>query len=76
MATLDLPEVRALCAKISPRVIIPMHFKNDKCSFPKYGVEDFIEGQGNVRMIESSEVELVVDTLPASTQIIVLQHAL
>lgn len=75
-ATFDLPEAEELCERIKPRVIIPMHFKNDKCSFPKYTVDDFTRGKNNVKRVGSSEVELTKDALPPTTEILVVEHAL
>ncbi|MBW2060348.1 MAG: MBL fold metallo-hydrolase [Deltaproteobacteria bacterium] len=75
-ATMELDEARELCQKVRPKVIVPMHFKNDKCSFPPYGVEDFIAGMNNVKMVNAFEVELTKENLPETTQIMVLDHAL
>lgn len=75
-ATVELEEARELCQKIKPKVIIPMHFKNDKCSFPAHGVDDFIAGKGNAKRVNATEVELTKENLPSTTQILVLDHAL
>ncbi len=63
-------------SKLKPRVIIPMHFKNDRCAFPITGVEDFLKGKKNVTRMDASEVEFKIDRLPSATQIIVLKPAL
>lgn len=44
-ATLDLPEVEDLCKRLIPKVILPMHFKSEKCAFPRYSVSDFLSGE-------------------------------
>jgi L-ascorbate metabolism protein UlaG (beta-lactamase superfamily) len=75
MATLELDEVKELCQKIEPRVIIPMHFKNEKCSFPPHGVDDFIAGVTNAEEVNATEVELTKETLRSTTQILVLDHS-
>ncbi|MBW2092644.1 MAG: MBL fold metallo-hydrolase, partial [Deltaproteobacteria bacterium] len=76
MATFELDEAKELCLKVNPRVIIPMHFKNNKCSFPPYGVEDFTKGMANVKRMNAAEVEINKENLPETTEVIVLDHAL
>ncbi len=62
--------------QLKPKVIIPMHFKNERCDFPVSGVDDFLKGKKNVIMADSSEIEFKAGKLPAETQIIVLKPAL
>jgi len=63
---------------LKPKVIIPMHFRSERCTFSTWsGVDEFLEGKENIlRMdsnIGSSELEFYPDTLPAATQIMVLR---
>ena len=74
--TIDAKVATEVCNQLKPKVIIPMHYKNDKCSFPKAGVDEFLEGKEGVRRLDASEVEFKPGELPASTQIIVLKSAL
>ena len=74
--TIDAGEAGLICEQIEPRVIFPMHYKTDKCDFPITGVDEFLRGRTNVRMMDESEVELKKEQLPQKTEIIVLQHAL
>jgi len=62
--------------KLAPKVVIPMHFRNDKCTFPIAGVDEFLKGKKEVKRLDTSEVEFKKGELPASTQIIVLKPAL
>lgn len=62
--------------KLRPKVIIPMHFKNDRCGYPIVGVEEFIKNKENVITATASEVEFKVDKLPGAIQVIVLKPAL
>jgi L-ascorbate metabolism protein UlaG (beta-lactamase superfamily) len=62
--------------KIKPKVIIPMHFKNERCDFPVSGVDDFLKGKKNINKVDASEVEFKAGKLPAETQIMVLKPAL
>lgn len=62
--------------KLKPKVIIPMHFKNERCDFPIATVDSFIKGKENVTRMDSSEIELQAGKLPTVTKIIVLKPAL
>jgi L-ascorbate metabolism protein UlaG (beta-lactamase superfamily) len=74
--TIDAKVASEVCDKLNPRVIIPMHYKNEKCEFPISGVGDFLEGKGSVRKLDSSEAEFKAGELPAATEIIVLKPLL
>jgi len=74
--TIDAKIATQTCNQINPRVILPMHYKTDKCSFPPSGVDEFIRGKENVKRLDTSEVELKAGDLPAIPQIIVLKSAL
>ncbi len=74
--TIDLDEAEDICRRLATRVIIPMHFKTSKCSFPKYSVDDFIRGKSNVTRVLGSELVLHKEKLPESAHIFVLEHAL
>lgn len=66
-----------VCEQSKPRVIIPMHYKTDKCpSFPVTGVEPFLTGKKNVKRVDATEVEFTKGQLPSDTEIVVLKHAL
>lgn len=74
--TIDAATASVVCARIKPRVAIPMHYKTSKCDFPIAGVEDFLKGKDKVREVDHSEVELDPKQLPDPTEIMVLTHAL
>jgi L-ascorbate metabolism protein UlaG (beta-lactamase superfamily) len=75
--TIDAALADRICQKLAPKVVIPMHFKNDRCpSFPVAGVDDFTRRRQQVRTIAGSEVEIEKERLPATTETIVLRPAL
>jgi L-ascorbate metabolism protein UlaG (beta-lactamase superfamily) len=74
--TIDAKVASEVCDRLNPSIIIPMHFKNEKLDFPIAGVDDFLEGKGSVRKLDSSEVEFEVGSLPAETEIVVLKPTL
>lgn len=74
-ATLELEEAIALWEKLQPGVIIPMHFRNEKCSFPKYGAEDILKLRPAAVQAGKNEVEFTAGRLPQG-QILILEPAL
>jgi len=74
--TIDASEATGVCDKLSPKIVIPMHFKNDRCIFPIAEVEDFIKGKDNVTILGVSEAEFHKEHLPPRSQIVVLDPAL
>jgi L-ascorbate metabolism protein UlaG (beta-lactamase superfamily) len=74
--TIDAKTAAKVADQVKAKVIIPMHYNTEKMSFPVAGVEDFIQGKTNVTRSGNSEIELTVDKLPTSPQIIVLEPSL
>lgn len=75
--TIDAKVATEVSSKIAPKVIMPMHYRNERCSaFPVAGVDDFLQGKKGVSRLDTSEVEYKQGKLPASTQIVVLKPAL
>ncbi|MFX1598757.1 MAG: Zn-dependent hydrolase, partial [Promethearchaeota archaeon] len=65
-------EATEVANKISPRIIIPMHYKIPGLSLPIAGVDGFLEGKKNTKRIDSNSLTLAKKTLPEETEIIVL----
>jgi L-ascorbate metabolism protein UlaG (beta-lactamase superfamily) len=74
--TIDAKVATQVCNQLKPKVIIPMHFKTDKCDFPIAGVDDFLRGKEGVTRLEASEEEFKPEELLPTTQIIVLKSEL
>lgn len=74
--TIDAEVASQVCDRLKPKVIIPMHFKNDKCIFPIAGVDEFLQGKEGVSRLDASEVEFKQGELPATTKTVVLKPAL
>ena len=74
--TIDAKEAAQVAESIKPKVLIPMHFKTEKCDFPIAPVEDFLKGKARVRQTGTSEAAFDKASLPAVMEIVVLTHAL
>lgn len=62
--TIGREEADAIIDALSPRLVIPMHFKTDGVDFPIAPVGDFIAGREGVTISGGSEVVLTVDDFP------------
>ena len=74
--TIDAKVASQVCDQLKPGVIIPMHYKDDKCGMPIAGVDEFLRGKSDVTRLDASEFEFKSGELPPSTQIMVLKPAL
>ncbi len=74
--TIDSKEATRVAEQIKPKILIPMHFKTEKCGFPIAPVEDFLKGKSNLKRPQSSEVVFEKAALPQQMEIVVLEHAL
>lgn len=69
--TIDAAQAGRIVDKLKPKVVIPMHFKNDRCpDFPVTGVEEFTQGRPNVRVLSDSVIEFKKDQLPVGETIV------
>ena len=74
--TIDPKEASRNAELMNPKVLIPMHFKTEKCGFPLAPVGDFLHGKARVKQLEASEAHFEKASLPAQLEIVVLTHAL
>ena len=74
--TIDAGAASQICARLKPKVIIPMHYRSDKCAYPIAGVDEFLRGKKDVSRLDTSEMEFKPGELPATAQIIVPKSAL
>jgi L-ascorbate metabolism protein UlaG (beta-lactamase superfamily) len=74
--TIDANAASRVADRIAPKVVIPMHFQNERCpDFPVAAVDDFRKKRQRVRTLDASEVEIKKDDLPAETETVVLKPA-
>ncbi len=74
--TIDARVATEVCKQLRPRVVIPMHFRNERCTLPIAEVDEFLLGKKDVKRPDTSGVEFKAEQLPPSTQIVVLKPAL
>ena len=74
--TIDAKEATRVAEMIKPKILIPMHFKTEKCEFPIAPVEDFLKGKSGVKRAGASEATFDRASLPKEMEVLVLTHAL
>jgi len=74
--TIDAKVAGQVCDRLKPKVVIPMHYKNNKCAYPIAGVDIFLKGKKGVCQLNTSEMEFKQGELPATTKIIDLKPTL
>ncbi|MDO8736581.1 MAG: MBL fold metallo-hydrolase [Thermoleophilia bacterium] len=71
--TVDAAAATRVWRQLSPRVAIPMHYRNEKCLFKIDGVDKFTSGKQGVEYPGNSEIDLSKDNLPGIPKIFVLE---
>lgn len=74
--TIDAEVATEVGNTLKPKVIIPMHFKNDRCDFPVSTIDPYLKGKENVVRMDASEVEFQAGKFDDITKILVLKPAL
>jgi L-ascorbate metabolism protein UlaG (beta-lactamase superfamily) len=74
--TMELDEAVEVSNSIKPSVLLPMHYKNERCSFPKYGAKDIMHKWPNAQNPGKSELGYSKGNLPSQPVVILLDHAL
>jgi L-ascorbate metabolism protein UlaG (beta-lactamase superfamily) len=75
--TIDAGVANGVVDGIRPKIVIPMHFQNERCpNFPVATVEGFQKLRQRVRALNESEIEIKKDKLLAETETIILKPAL
>jgi L-ascorbate metabolism protein UlaG (beta-lactamase superfamily) len=73
-STLPMDAAYEVCNQVNPRVIIPMHYRSERCTFPAWAsLDDFLKDKRNVLKLEPKgfgELSFKADELPSETRII------
>ena len=70
--TLEPDEAAKVVRELSPRIAIPMHYRNAACSFPIESEEPFVSGFSRVERTGKAPVYISADSLPAETVILIM----
>jgi len=70
--TIGPSEATKVVEQINPGIVIPMHFKTEKCGFPIESVEAFLQGKSGVRRSTAGEVIVHKEDIPTKTTFLYL----
>ena len=74
--TVDAEGAAKVVESLKARLVIPMHFKTEKCELPISEVDGFLKEMKNVKRLDQSEIELTPERLPAvGPEVWVLKYA-
>lgn len=74
--TVDAAVANNVCEKLKAKIVIPMHFQNDRCpNFPVAGVDEFLAMRSSTKKLDASEVTVRREELPESVETVVLRPA-
>jgi L-ascorbate metabolism protein UlaG (beta-lactamase superfamily) len=74
-------QIAAIRSSLSPRVLIPMHYRHDDLETspdqPKQlgGIDDWAKGEANVRYLTTATQELSFATLPKKPEVLIFKHS-
>jgi L-ascorbate metabolism protein UlaG (beta-lactamase superfamily) len=68
--TIDAQIAEQMVSKLQPRIVVPMHFKTDKCGFPIAPVENYTKNK-EIKQL-AGEFEITKENLPEVTTTFVL----
>jgi L-ascorbate metabolism protein UlaG (beta-lactamase superfamily) len=74
--TIDAAQAEKVAQQLDANVVIPMHYRTEKCAFPIAGVDEFVRDKPNVVRKGGSTLEVTTDSIPAERQIVVLEPAM
>lgn len=78
---LKAPESAAIRKRLSPAVLIPMHYRQDDLELDPAkpeklgGIEKWAKGEANVRHLATHKQEFTVANLPAKAEVLIFKHS-
>lgn len=77
---LKAEEIGTIRSELSPRVLIPMHYRHDDLEEPGKpedlgGIDEWAKGERNVRRLETNMLRFSTDTLPKDAQVVIFGHS-
>ncbi len=74
--TIDAAQAWEVAGQIDAQIVIPMHYRSEKCDFPIAGVEEFIKAKPLVIREGTSTFETDRAHLPVERTVVVLEPSL
>jgi len=76
VSTLPLKEVDMVCDQLNPKIILPMHFRSERCTYSSWAtVDDFLKSKKNALKFRGFGVKTFKSAnLPSERQIVALGY--
>ncbi|HHY03633.1 MAG TPA: MBL fold metallo-hydrolase [Thermoanaerobacterales bacterium] len=72
--TIDAEGAVAVVEQLSPKLVIPMHYKTPAVSMPIDPVDDFTEKIGQGRQLDSTSIDITKEDLGDEMQVVILNY--
>jgi len=72
--TIDHELAAEVCSLVSPKVIIPMHYKTEVNDYPIAGVDLFLTRMGGGKVLDKPEIELTPNSISSYAPVVVLSY--
>lgn len=76
VCTLDTPKIAELANRISPRIIIPVHYKVEGSNIELAPLDDFMRHMGAGEVVPQLRLNVTATNLPKETRIAVIQRSI
>lgn len=76
VCTLDIPKIAELANRISPRIIIPVHYKVEGSNIELAPLDDFMRHMGAGEVVPQLRLNVTATNLPKETRIAVIQRSI
>src|SRR5439155_23094683 len=78
---LKADQIAVIRGKLSPRLLIPMHYRHDDLELSSKkpellgGIDEWAKGESNVRYLASSKLDLSSNALPNNPEVLIFKHS-
>lgn len=74
VSTINAPMAAEVVRQLEPKVVVPMHYKTGALSWELEPVERFLKEIGGERVVTQPKLSFTKSSLPASTQVFLLDY--
>ena len=73
--TINTSKASQVCSSLHPKVVIPMHFRNEKCRFPFSAISKFTDCRECCRYLDGSEIDIDQSSFSQICETLILEPA-
>ena len=72
--TVEINEADDIIAQLNPKIVLPMHYRNDVVDFVPNTLDDFLKGKTNIKRLNSTELNISKAVLPEKLTYMILDY--